>query len=80
MACVHSEEWKKRHAMALAAQLPERHDEAIAVLNYMQKLVTGFLATPEVPQRERVVRFEAGGGNSASLPAKSNGSPSLRPL
>jgi len=34
MAQNHTEAWRKRHALQIAAQLPENPEDAEAVLNY----------------------------------------------
>lgn len=74
----------KANALQLAAQLPEDHEEAIAVLNYLSELVEwgigGELSTsPVKPQSASVVRFDRPGGNSPSRRANSSGSPSGLP-
>ncbi len=35
--------WRRRHAIQIAAQLPENPDDALAVLDYARQLVEGFL-------------------------------------
>lgn len=37
------EAWKKRHAIQIAAQLPEDPDDALSVLGYARDLVEDFL-------------------------------------
>jgi hypothetical protein len=41
---VKSDSWRRRHALQIVAQLPENHDDAIAVLELAKELVNGFLA------------------------------------
>lgn len=41
----HKEEaWLRRHAVQLASQLPERHEDAVRVIEYLMALEVGFLA------------------------------------
>lgn len=35
--------WRRRHAIQIAAQLPEDPNDALAVLDYARQLVEGFL-------------------------------------
>lgn len=79
------EPWLRRHAVQIAAQLPEDRDEALAVLQYCRDLVVTFLtpATGSYPQDDsadhaRVIRLRAS-GTSPSLRASSNGRPSGLP-
>jgi hypothetical protein len=37
------EPWHRRHALTLASQLPDGHDDALAVLECARELVTAFL-------------------------------------
>jgi len=39
--------WKRRHAVQIAAQLPEDPDDAIAVLELARSLVLNFLMEPQ---------------------------------
>lgn len=39
-----SETWLRRHAVHLAAQLPERHEDAVKVIEYLMILEREFLA------------------------------------
>jgi hypothetical protein len=43
------EAWHRRHAILVAAQLPEGIDDALIVLRLATQLVTGFLAELEKP-------------------------------
>lgn len=40
------EQWLKRHAMQLAAQLPDNHEHALKVIFYLWELETEFLSAP----------------------------------
>lgn len=40
---VKSDGWRRRHALQIVTQLPENHDDAIAVLELARELVDGFL-------------------------------------
>ena len=77
-----SEGWKKRIAVQLTAQLPEGREDAMAVIEYMRELVTGFLCTDHesYPQQDRVNQRPAlavlTSSTAPSLRANSNGSPS----
>ena len=48
--------WHKRHAMQLAAQLPDDPDDALLVLQYARQLVEEFLVERRT-QEGTVVRF-----------------------
>lgn len=78
MSRLHSDAWRRRHALALAAQLPEHHEDAVAVIRLMQDLIEGFLDNQQADQRDRLVALPI--ENSPNRLAKSNGNPSLRPL
>ncbi len=86
MSRLHSDAWRRRHALALAAQLPEQHEDAKAVIRLMQDLIDGFLNEQQAPrpvqevQRGRLLALPLDCDNSPSRLAKSNGKPSLRPL
>lgn len=41
------ENWHRRHAVMLASQLPEKTEDALAVLRLATQLVTDFLAEPD---------------------------------
>ena len=56
----------KRHALQLAAQLPERQEDALQVLKYLRELVDGFLASDQ-PRRPGLVVLNGG----ASVPGAS---------
>lgn len=43
---VEAQDWHRRHALQLAAQLPEKVEDALIVLGLCQGLVEGFL-TPQ---------------------------------
>lgn len=43
------EAWRRRHAIQIAAQLPESTEDAIAVLGYVREIVDTFLAVREAP-------------------------------
>jgi hypothetical protein len=58
----------KRHAIQLAAQLPERQEEALLVINYMKELVEGFLA-PDQPRRPALVVLEGGASAPGASPS-----------
>lgn len=59
--------WHRRHAVQIAAQLPENLDDAIRVLDLTRQLVEAFL-TPQ-PALER-----AAGADVIRFPAASNSS------
>ena len=50
--------WRRRHAVQIAAQLPDDPQDAIAVLDHAKSLVEKFLA-PRAPQDGSVVVFRA---------------------
>lgn len=41
---VKEEAWMRRAAVQLAAQLPERHEDAVRVIEYLMDIEIGFLA------------------------------------
>jgi hypothetical protein len=43
--------WHRRHALMIASQLPEDHNDALAVLCAAIDLVQGFLAGSETAQK-----------------------------
>lgn len=43
--------WIRRHAIQIAAQLPEEYGDAIAVLRATERLVNEFLAPDQPPNR-----------------------------
>ena len=55
----------KRHAIQLAAQLPERQEDALLVIRYLKELVEGFLA-PTDQRRGGLVVLD---GRSAAVGA-----------
>ncbi len=40
-------DWRRRHAIQIAAQLPENPSDAVAVLEFARELVDGFLTKPK---------------------------------
>lgn len=58
--------WMRRHAIQIAAQLPERTEDALMVLELARKLVQTFL----VDDREREPAKD--GGAVVAFPASSN--------
>jgi hypothetical protein len=45
------EGWHRRHAVMLASQLPEKHEDSLIILQLATQLVTDFLAEPEPDQK-----------------------------
>lgn len=80
----HNQAWRRRHAIQMAAQLPENHEDALAVLALLKELVDSFLA-PEADEPRRLdqegslVAFP-GSSSAPNRRANSNGNPSERPL
>ena len=62
--------WHRRHALMIASQLPEDHNDALAVLCAAIDLVQGFLAETEPAEKQKpamtVVRI--GDGEPAQKP------------
>ncbi len=81
MAQNHTEAWRKRHALQIAAQLPENPEDAEAVLNYTRDLLTSFMNARSAQDDQRALRDfrSAGRANSPSLRAISNDKASARP-
>jgi hypothetical protein len=50
------EPWHRRHAVQIAAQLPERYEDAIAVLRAAERLAEDYLKDPDTPSRS-VIRL-----------------------
>jgi hypothetical protein len=61
--------WHRRHAMMLAGQLPEHHDDAMAVLCLTMDLVQEFLSgeqdEPEPAKRPTLTIVPIGGDERA---------------
>ncbi len=60
--------WLRRQAIQIAAQLPENADDALQVLDLAKSLVSGFLKEPQVPLdrlRGEVVAFPASSSSSS---------------
>lgn len=74
------EGWHRRQAVQLAAQLPEKPEDALIVLDLCRELVEGFLAPqrPPLGLREGVLPFRAA-STAPILRAKSTDSPSSLP-
>ncbi|MGF6308872.1 hypothetical protein ABIB82_002509 [Bradyrhizobium sp. i1.8.4] len=49
------ESWHRRQAVMLAAQLPEKTDDALTVLRLATQLVTNFLSVDEPPKKSAPV-------------------------
>ena len=45
-----TEAWHRRHAIQIAAALPETREDALIVLDLARKLVENFLYTPQRPE------------------------------
>lgn len=83
----HNDAWRRRHAIQMAAQLPDQYDDAVAVLGLLKEIVDNFLA-PEAESNNAPRRLDQEGSlvafpGSSSAPnrrASSNVSPSGRPL
>ena len=71
--------WQRRHAIQIVAQLPEKTDDALAVLEFARELVEGFLAGSghrlRVVTSGEVMAFSAASNSALSVP----GSPSALP-
>jgi hypothetical protein len=48
------ENWLRRHAIQIVAQLPDSPEDALVVLELSRALVEGFLKVPQAPVLERV--------------------------
>ncbi|MCG2665871.1 hypothetical protein ACFPFP_02870 [Bradyrhizobium sp. GCM10023182] len=59
------ESWHRRHAVMLASQLPEKTEDALAVLRLATQLVTDFLAEGEPMQKPAPVVALIGGNECA---------------
>jgi hypothetical protein len=57
--------WHRRHAMVLASQLPDRKEDALAVLRLTTELVTGFYVDDESAQKPALTVVRIGGNESA---------------
>ena len=67
----HKPSWLKRHAIQIAAQLPENPKDAVAVLEYVKEIVDKFLSS-ECEQSGRrtgpVLSFFQSGSHRSSEP------------
>ena len=69
-----AEAWHRRHAIQIAAALPEQIDDALVVLALAQELVSGFLAgTPAVLLQRAEPALARDLGNVVSLSSATNG-------
>lgn len=80
----HNDSWRRRHAIQMAAQLPDHHADAVAVLALLKELVDNFLSPeaenrPAAAQEGSLVAFP-GSSSAPNRRANSNGNPSERPL
>jgi hypothetical protein len=60
------ENWHRRHAVMLAGQLPDKKEDALAVLRLATELVTDFLAEDEPAQKPAAVVVKLIGGNECA--------------
>jgi hypothetical protein len=67
-----SEAWHRRHAIQIAAALPDSTEDALIVLDMARELVRGFMAG-EPAQRSALV-LERDRGSVVSLSSAGNGS------
>jgi len=63
--------WHRRHAIQIAAALPETLEDQLVVLDLARELVTGFLAGNDPQMSDPVLERER--GNVVSLSSASNG-------
>lgn len=64
-----NENWQRRHAIQIAAQLPEDTRDALRVLELTRELVEGFLEGGQARAPAEVVAFPA---SASSLAASAN--------
>jgi hypothetical protein len=57
-----AEAWHRRHAIQIAAALPEDAEDALLVLELAKQLVEGFLAMPQRPDLSLLESRARGGG------------------
>ena len=70
---MHCEAWHKRQAVQIAAQLPEKAEDALIVLALCRELVEGFLSPQRADLGGAVVPFRSAPPNSPSRLASSTG-------
>ena len=63
------EAWQRRHAIQIAAALPETREDALAVLELARELVESFLYAPQRPD----LPLERDRGVVVSLSSATNG-------
>jgi hypothetical protein len=63
------EAWQRRHAIQIAAALPETREDALAVLELARELVESFLYAPQRPE----LPLERDRGVVVSLSSATNG-------
>jgi hypothetical protein len=66
------EAWHRRHAIQVAASLPETIEDALVVLELAKELVAGFLSG--ITQRPDLAALDRDRGNVVSLSSATNGS------
>jgi len=64
-----NESWQRRHAIQIAAQLPEDTRDALRVLELARELVESFLGDGQPRARAEVVAFPA---SASALAASAN--------
>ena len=69
---MHPEAWHRRHAIQIAAALPETTEDALLVLELARQLVEGFLAGGGIHRPVEPV-LDRDRGNVVSLSSASNG-------
>lgn len=80
-----STSWQRRLAVQLAAQLPEEKNDAMAVIEHLKRIASGFLfaegeSNPQGTMVNHRPVFEVlEGSGSSSLRASANGKPSGLP-
>lgn len=67
--------WRKRLAVQLAAQLPERPEDAQAVIDYLGEILRDFISKPGRPSPKLVDLNQI----ASSLRAKTTGNPDGSP-
>lgn len=68
--------WRKRLAVQLAAQLPERPEDARAVIEYLSEILRDFISRPREAGGPKVIEMDQ---IAASRRASSTGNPDGSP-
>lgn len=74
-----NDNWRRRSALHLAAQLPDNPDDALKVLEYAQEIVRKFLSTDAIQSTRRLSLVKSAASTSSSRRARPTDKVSVLP-